>query len=224
MNKFSELIYLLHGYNQDITIKELIKFISPFAELEKSNEELAQAYEVRNDDARDYEQNLTELEKLITTVKGGKVGEGEEGEEGEEVDEEKVEEIKKPYRLTHEERINLLGVDKELDKKITEARSKAITFAELDRKKINKLTDDYYEEHRCEETDEDSLEDDGYDRDTPEEGEEGEESEDVQQHCSKCKEVINIDDEIERQNYILFGLCKSCSSKINIKRKRYNNK
>jgi len=217
MNKFSELIHLLQGYNPEITIRELIEFIIPFAELEQANKDLAQAYEVRNDDAIDYTRNLQRLEELK-----GKVGEREEVEE--EVEEEIAEEIKKPYRLTHEERINLLGVDKELDKKITEARSKAITFAELDRKKINKLTDDYYEEHRCEETDEDSLEDDGYDRDTPEEGEEGEESEDVLQHCSKCKEVINIDDEIERQNYILFGLCKSCSSKINRKRKRYNNK
>lgn len=208
MKKFTELLKLLHGYNQDITVREIIEHIQPFSELEKKNEELSQMCEVRNLNAKEYEYNPQKVEELK-----GKVEESEDDEDKKEI----VEKIKEPYKLTHEERINLLGVDKELDKQITEARSKVLTFPELDRKKINKLTDDYYKEHRCEETDEDLLEDDGCDRNISEEDGDSEESENVLQYCSKCKKVINIDDEIERQNYILFGLCKSCSSKRNKK-------
>lgn len=194
MEKFTELLKLLGGYNQDMTIREVRGLISTFAELEQKNIELKQMYNLRNDDAIDYEKNIQKLE---------------------EKEEEKKEEIiveKLPSKVVQENIRKSIGVDEDFYKEVEKEKSNRIEYKDFDKQKINELV-----ERLNQEIDEDSLEDNGYDKDTL--GEDDGLEEETKLYCEKCGNIINIIDEEEREYYYLFGMCKKCVEKINKKHK-----
>lgn len=192
-NKYIELKKLLSIYNPNLRLSEILELIEPFCELEM-------AYNCRNDDAKDYSQNLQRLEE----EKKGKIYTIP-------VDSLSVEELKNELGVEKEE------IEKPKDKfdelrDLVNKQTKPIEdVKQLDGKRINKLTDKIYDRFK-----KDDEMDDNY-----LEGKEKEVGDDVGDvdgiariRCEKCKKRINILDKEERGVYHLTGMCVNCFDEV----------